>query len=123
MKSPCGLCAGRPYPECICHGTGELEQDRAEAWGRNKVYYGGRHPAADKHGNERFVGYTVDVPPEFVPVLDQAYRAAGGTLKTRAAVLRAALWFFMEEYLPKEGTTIEATATEERQPRQLPAGS
>lgn len=102
MRYPCYACDGRGCESC--DGSGVVEGSRIEAWCRRRRYFGLHHPRADRNGNEKWVRFSVEVPPEFVPLLEQAQRASMGVnyRPSRASVVRAALYRYLEEYLPPE---------------------
>lgn len=123
MKYRCWSCQGkggfggehRWIPCNHCQGTGQTEGSRLDGWARSKAFLGSRDPEADKNGNEKFVRLGAEVPPEFLPMLKQAFRNAPSSGKheiTNADIVRVALWEFLAKYLPEEPAPIEGTASD-----------
>lgn len=127
LRRRCVMCGGRgrnPENEpCeTCRGLGWVFMSRLAAWSRRKEFIGREHPGANKDGYEKWPRFTAEVPPELVPLLEEAQRKSLGInwdgnldrprTATRANLVTAALRMYLEALDPEEALPIDVTAEE-----------
>lgn len=95
---------------------------RLEAWSRRKTYIGFDRPGAAQNGYEKWPRFTAEVPPELVPLLEEAQRKSLGNnwdgdldrprSATHSNIVLAALRLYLEALDPEEELPIDTTAEE-----------
>lgn len=110
MKTVCWNCQGTGalINDCdTCEGTGILDEPRLEVMSRRRYFLGRADPRSDANGNEKWLRFVTEIPPEFAPEIDRiAKKVWGGhTSKppSRAAIMRAALLDWMDKHDPESG--------------------
>src|SRR3954465_15821283 len=83
LRRRCAMCGGRGRTRegqsCeTCGGVGWVFVSRWAAWVRRKEFIGREHPDATKDGYEKWPRFVAEVPPEFVPLLEEAQRKSLG---------------------------------------------
>ena len=127
LREQCWSCDGHgdenhhdyqlPYRQChVCGGRGWEFVSRLNAWSRRKKYLGLRQPGADANGNEKWIRFSAEIPPEFEPLMREALRKANPGYAPdhwRPVVVRMALIEWLNAWLPEPEEPIDSEARDE----------